>query len=58
MYTLEEMEYVLKLDKYYRLHPGIFAPQRDNAFLVEWSKMQILYELGMKVEKNLYIGML
>ncbi|WP_281279631.1 helix-turn-helix domain-containing protein [Paenibacillus lentus] len=58
LYTLEEMEYVLKADKYYRLHPGMYAPQRKNAFQVDWSKMQVLYELGVKVARDLYIEML
>ncbi|GAA0135360.1 hypothetical protein YSY43_22000 [Paenibacillus sp. YSY-4.3] len=51
LHTLEEMNYVLKVDKYYRGQTGIFAFDSVPvaAVDVEWSKLQILYKLFMYI---------
>ncbi|MNO68835.1 Pectin degradation repressor protein KdgR [compost metagenome] len=60
LHTLEEMDYIIKIDRLYELHPRLLASGHDNgqgqAF--EWSKLRALYQLGVKVERNVYVGTL
>lgn len=56
--TLEEMNYIIKMDKYYELHPNKFPSASANGRVIEWSKLRSLYQFGVKMEKNIYIGML
>ncbi|MNW54300.1 Bacterial transcriptional regulator [compost metagenome] len=54
------MSYIIKIDRLYELHPRLLASGHDNgqgqAF--EWSKLRALYQLGVKVERNVYVGTL
>ncbi|MGF7047968.1 IclR family KDG regulon transcriptional repressor [Paenibacillus sp. DS2015] len=58
LHTLEEMNYIIKVDKYYELHPEKLSSESANSHTIEWSTLRSLYHLGMEVEKNIYIGTL
>lgn len=58
LHTLEEMNYILKVDKYYELHPTRFSSESTDECTIEWSKLRSLYQLGVSVEKNVYVGTL
>ncbi|MNI46362.1 Pectin degradation repressor protein KdgR [compost metagenome] len=58
LYTLEEMNYIIKAGKQYELHPHLFAADHDSDQTLNWSNLRTFYQLGVGVARNIFVGIL
>lgn len=58
LFTLEEMNYIMKVGKVYELHPYLFAADHDSGQALNWSNLRTFYQLGVKVARNIFVGIL